>query len=76
MGITTAVSTNGSSLFGVEAHSGGDLNFFARITQYENEIQSEMTDPIPVPEMPRYSLVLGVVFLGLVSIRQRLRAAP
>jgi hypothetical protein len=77
MGIATAVSTNGSSAFGIEAGSttSGDLNFFARIGLYENDILSEMTDPIKVPEAYYTSFAFGAVALVLVLIRRR-RISP
>lgn len=63
-GTIVAVSTNGSSTFASDESQ--DLNFAVRISEYANEIQSLLTDPIAVPEASAFYafLAAGLIFLS------------
>lgn len=66
IGLTTAVSANGSTTFGLDSVGGGDANYFARISSYEEEITAL------VPEPSTVSLVaLAGTALGALALRRR-----
>lgn len=55
-GTIVAVSTQGSSTFSSDGTQ--DLNFAVRISEYTDEIESLLTNPIPVPEASTLSIFL------------------
>ncbi len=45
IGLTTAVETNGTSNYGNDSSSGGDANYFARISTYDQQITALIPEP-------------------------------
>lgn len=45
IGLTTAVETNGTANYGDDSSSGGDANYFARISTYDEQITALVPEP-------------------------------
>lgn len=62
IGLTTAVQKGGSTTFGLDAPSGGDANYFARISSYEEGIIAIVPEPNSSPLLIMTALGAVVVF--------------
>ena len=78
-GMPTVVENNSISNFGTDTFdpsdsTRGDFNYFARISEYQEEITALMTDPIVVPEPAMSALLIGLMASGFLLVRRRKRA--
>lgn len=66
IGLTTAVAKNGSTTFDLDSAGGGDANYFARISTYEEEITALVPEPSTLS-----LLAMAGTALAAIKLRRR-----
>lgn len=63
IGLTTAVAQDGSTTFGLDSAGGGDANYFARISTYEEEITTLVPEPSTISLLAMAGAALAAIAL-------------
>jgi len=71
IGLTTAVAKRDSTTFGLDSSGGGDANYFARISTYEQEITALIPEPGTIS-----LLALATAAVLVVTVYRRRRSSP
>lgn len=66
IGLTTAVETNGSSTYGDDDSTGGDLTYYARISSYEQDITALVPEPSSIS-----LLAMAGAAMASIALRRR-----